>query len=112
MAPLPGFLVVALIASAKAVARFARVLSHRRAAQNLAEWDSRELKDIGLTRGDVHFALSLPLTRDPTEHLAQLAAGRGRKPRMSRAVLGASPSSDRRLSRPGELPSAGPALCT
>lgn len=64
----PGFF--ALLASI--ATRVATAVANRRAAQDLAEWDARALKDIGLTQADVRGALSLPIYEDPTMLLASL----------------------------------------
>jgi uncharacterized protein YjiS (DUF1127 family) len=64
----PGFF--ALLASI--ATRVATAVANRRAAQDLAEWDARALKDIGLTQADVRGALALPLYEDPTMLLASL----------------------------------------
>jgi len=53
--------------------RCARVVSQRRMLGELARLDDRMLKDIGLFRGDIDAAESLPLGRDP---IALLAARR------------------------------------
>jgi uncharacterized protein YjiS (DUF1127 family) len=64
----PGFF--ALLASI--ASRVAKAVANRRAAQELAEWDARALKDIGLTQADVQGALALPFHEDPTVLLASL----------------------------------------
>ena len=43
----------------------ATILRNRAALNNLQELDERTLADIGLTRGDVITAASLPLYKDP-----------------------------------------------
>jgi uncharacterized protein YjiS (DUF1127 family) len=50
--------------------RWARVVSQRRKLGELARLDDRMLKDIGLFRGDIDAAESLPLGRDPIALLA------------------------------------------
>jgi uncharacterized protein YjiS (DUF1127 family) len=55
---------------------FAKRLQDRRDVTQLAEFDDRMLRDIGLTRGDVRDAFSGPPWRDPADMLAQRAAER------------------------------------
>ncbi len=63
-------------------AGLARIVALWRAAQNrrsvarLLEWDAHMLRDIGLTPGDVHAALSAPLGNDPSSHLHEMALER------------------------------------
>ena len=57
-------------------------VSNRRAVVDLLEWDNHALKDIGLTRADVHLALGLPLSQDPSQRLNDWAQER----RLSRLV--------------------------
>ncbi len=52
-----------------------QALANRRAVNTLQALDDRALKDIGLTRGDVHAALQKPLGEDPSRHLAALRSG-------------------------------------
>lgn len=59
--------------------RAVRALAHRRAVKRLADLDDRMLKDIGLTRGEVHGALASPLFADPSAHLAGLSHARQRR---------------------------------
>jgi uncharacterized protein YjiS (DUF1127 family) len=109
MAIFPGFLPALVLASGKAAKRVVSALENRRQARALNEWDARSLKDIGLTRGDLQGALSLPLHRDPTEYLAHVAAGREPALRQGAAVKGTSRPAAARLDRLGTLPSAEPA---
>jgi uncharacterized protein YjiS (DUF1127 family) len=66
----PAFLGSLVERLAAFAARFARAASQRRALCELARLDDRMLKDIGLFRGDVDAAESLPLGRDPIALLA------------------------------------------
>jgi uncharacterized protein YjiS (DUF1127 family) len=50
-----------------------RAWQSRRAAAKLARLDDRLLADVGLTRGDVNRALSLPLWQDATRELNRIA---------------------------------------
>ena len=54
------------------LAAFWRAHQNRRAIATLARLDSHMLADIGLTRGDVHAALAVPLGDDPSRQLARL----------------------------------------
>jgi uncharacterized protein YjiS (DUF1127 family) len=59
-----------------AVARLARAWTaarNRRAVNQLLEWDSRMLADIGLTEGDVRSALAARSAEDPSCHLNALS---------------------------------------
>lgn len=63
-----------------ALARIKRLVSairHRRDVEVLAGFDDRMLADIGLTRTDLHYALSEPFWRDPG-HVLVLRAGERR----------------------------------
>jgi uncharacterized protein YjiS (DUF1127 family) len=59
------------------VARVAKILRHRRDLEFLAGLDDRMLKDIGLTRSDLRFALSEPVWRDPGAALIGRVGQRG-----------------------------------
>lgn len=54
------------VSMARAVARLAQALKHRREIMHLAEFDDRMLKDIGLVRADIEGALAEPLVRNPS----------------------------------------------
>jgi uncharacterized protein YjiS (DUF1127 family) len=56
--------------------QFVTTLKNRRAVASLAMLDDRALKDIGLTRNDVSFAMATPLHYDSSMHLAEVAGGR------------------------------------
>ncbi|MDF1606815.1 DUF1127 domain-containing protein [Hoeflea sp. YIM 152468] len=51
----------------------AKALVRRQLARKLDELSDRELADIGLTREDVHFGMSMPRNADPTVELARRA---------------------------------------
>lgn len=53
-----------------------RAFYGRRTARQLLELDDYMLRDIGITRGDVHAALSSPTPTDPTVRLRILAVER------------------------------------
>lgn len=55
------------------VAKFVRVVLNRRVAAKLDNLTDHELSDIGLTRADLHFGRSVPLSADPTAELARRA---------------------------------------
>ncbi|MDI6028732.1 DUF1127 domain-containing protein [Corticibacterium sp. UT-5YL-CI-8] len=52
-----------------AIAQTYRTWKNRRAFLKLGEMSDIELGDIGLTRGDLHFASDLPFNADPTSRL-------------------------------------------
>jgi len=58
------------------VARVWRVHRNRRKVEQLANLTDAQLKDIGLTRGDVRRALALPLFADPSALLNEWSADR------------------------------------
>ena len=68
-----------------------RRLKNRRDVTRLAEWDDHALRDIGLTRADVHLALALPIREDPSLRLQFWAHERrsARLRRRDRADIGA-----------------------
>jgi uncharacterized protein YjiS (DUF1127 family) len=65
-----------------AVANLYRAWQSRRAFYRLSDMTDMELRDIGLTRADLHVAIGAPFGADPTAHLrvmveARRAAGAG-----------------------------------
>jgi uncharacterized protein YjiS (DUF1127 family) len=61
---------------ARRAATVMRALENRRAIRRLTELDAHQLKDIGLTRGQVIGALETPLLHDPSATLLDVT-GRG-----------------------------------
>ena len=66
----PTFLGSFIERVAQLATRYARAISQRQALDELARLDDRMLKDIGLLRGDIDTAESLPFGRDPIALLA------------------------------------------
>jgi uncharacterized protein YjiS (DUF1127 family) len=68
---------------ARVTSRAVRTLRNRREVLALSGLDDRALKDIGLTRTDVHGALAAPIHQDPSAILRDLAGeGHGAAARM------------------------------
>lgn len=110
MAIIPGTLLSLCLSTAKGIRNLVQVAQNRRQVRDLAQWDDRALKDIGLTRSDIAGALSLPLRDDPTLHLASLS---GRSPRMAGEETlrtGTTRAVKPEHSLPGLPPSARPAF--
>lgn len=63
----------AFYATLGAVAALGRALKNRRAAAKLDNLSDHELSDIGLTRDDLRFGRSMPLSMDPTVEYASRA---------------------------------------
>lgn len=63
-------------AVANAVAWYVRAYLNRRVAIGMMDFDDRMLRDIGLTRGDVHASIVGPIDSDPTVRLRILAVER------------------------------------
>ena len=61
-----------------------RSYHNRRAIGRLMALDAHELGDIGLTRSDVAGALALPLSHDPSAHLAARLVEQRRIARLNR----------------------------
>ena len=51
-------------------------MKNRRSVSQLAGWDDHMLRDIGLTRGDVHSALPRRFADDPSYRLSAFSAER------------------------------------
>lgn len=66
----------------------ARAFEGRRVLSDLASFDDRMLKDIGLSRSDLRNAAAEPIFRDPTAILAgRVEESRGRRGRPPRPVV-------------------------
>lgn len=59
----------ALLAVALQVFRLVKAVARRRVIADLAEFDDRMLRDIGLNRSDLRDAASTPVWQDPTRIL-------------------------------------------
>lgn len=59
-----------------AVSQLVRSWKNRRAFCRLGEMSDAELADIGLTRGDLHVAVTSPFGEDPTTRLRSIAEER------------------------------------
>jgi uncharacterized protein YjiS (DUF1127 family) len=69
------------------VAAIGRVIAGRRVLRELAAFDERMLRDIGITRSDLRSAVSEPLYRDPTSLLAgRVAETRSRRGRQVNVI--------------------------
>jgi uncharacterized protein YjiS (DUF1127 family) len=65
------------------VARFAKALKHRAEVRQLADFDDRMLKDIGLTRSEVSGALQESIFENPSVLLVRSFERRQRSQRMA-----------------------------
>ena len=83
----------------RAVRESVRTFKHRREIKALTELDDRLLKDIGLTRGDVAGALSVPLLSNPSAVLVRSVERRSRS-RRGRSSATADPPMVPVVSRP------------
>jgi uncharacterized protein YjiS (DUF1127 family) len=84
-------IMAALEQFARSLVALTKALRHRREIKNLAEFDDRMLKDIGLTRSDVSSALSEPLTRNPSWVLVRSAERHSRSERVDHSAKPARP---------------------
>ncbi|CAN1501316.1 Protein of unknown function DUF1127 [Rhabdaerophilaceae bacterium] len=112
MAFFPGTLLSLCFGAATRLKAIVKMAQNRRQMHELSHWSVHALKDIGLTHSDLVGALSLPLHRDPTEHLADLS---GRSPRSlgEKTVRRMTPQTDgHSAQQPGCSPSTRPALQT
>lgn len=66
----PSALPATVSALLKSAGRAIELWANRRAIHRLAALDDRYLKDIGVSRADVHWALSHPWRVDPSAALA------------------------------------------
>jgi uncharacterized protein YjiS (DUF1127 family) len=57
-------------------AALVQAMRNRRQVAKLLNWDSRMLRDIGLTPGDVRSAMASPLGDDPSYRLGAMARER------------------------------------
>src|SRR4051812_47986239 len=69
------FITIVGTAAAHIAARW-QAARNRRSVAKLLEWDSRMLKDIGLTEGDVRSAMAAPAGDDPSLRLRSLSVER------------------------------------
>jgi uncharacterized protein YjiS (DUF1127 family) len=58
------------------MAALIQTVQNRRQVAKLLEWDSRMLRDIGVTQGDVRSAMASPLGEDPSYRLGAMARER------------------------------------
>ncbi len=65
-----------LAAATQPIARFIAHVHKRRDLKVLRRMDAHQLRDIGLTPGDVDFALSQPFAEDPSQTLQRLTTER------------------------------------
>jgi uncharacterized protein YjiS (DUF1127 family) len=80
VATFPGLAFVEAVV--RAASHVTKAIKDRREVMNLAEFDDRMLKDIGLTRSDVEGALAEPLVRNPSLVLVRCANRHGRGERL------------------------------
>jgi hypothetical protein len=59
-------------------------IKHRRQLVDLVDSEDHRLTDMGITRDDLHAALSEPVWRDPTTTLARRVGKPGKSRRCSR----------------------------
>jgi uncharacterized protein YjiS (DUF1127 family) len=71
-----GLLFPLVSAMLQHAAAYIEVVRNRRQVAKLLHWDSRMLRDIGLTPGDVRSAMASPLGDDPSYRLETMARER------------------------------------
>jgi uncharacterized protein YjiS (DUF1127 family) len=75
--PMTGFQRPALaVRATTAVANAWKTFKNRREIHRLGELSDIHLRDIGLTRADLHVVWRMPLGNDPTAELGQFAEAR------------------------------------
>lgn len=87
-----------VLAAALRVIRMAKAVARRRVIADLAQFDDRMLRDIGLNRSDLRDAASTPMWQDPTSVLVVRAVEKRAARRLARrestrpAVTGQAPN--------------------
>jgi uncharacterized protein YjiS (DUF1127 family) len=82
-----------LLAVALQVIRLAKAVARRRVIADLAEFDDRMLRDIGLNRSDLRDAASTPMWQDPTSVLVVRSVEKRAARRLAhRASTGSAPA--------------------
>lgn len=95
-------------AVAKVVNLAARVIKawlRRREIMTLTEWDDHMLRDIGITRGDLHAAFASPAATDPSLRLSVMAVER-RAANRAQAEERLAALAEMRATQPQNAPSA------
>lgn len=67
-----GVIIAKSVALGALAAGAIAIIRNRRELGRLAQMDAVQLRDIGLTPADIHYAQGLPFTQDPTLALAHL----------------------------------------
>jgi uncharacterized protein YjiS (DUF1127 family) len=108
IAPLSRALRALGAAFAGSFARVAKILRHRRDLEFLAGLDDHMLKDIGLNRGDLRFALTEPFWRDVGAALIGSVGERGQRKDRPTSVPSIVPAAlgwaERRIAPPLRVP--------
>jgi len=78
-----------------------RSMQNRRSVAKLLEWDEYQLRDIGLTQGDVRSALASPMGDDPSYRLGVMSVERRAAFRAQAAELQLRLRRNSGRSRPG-----------
>jgi uncharacterized protein YjiS (DUF1127 family) len=71
-----GFLLPLFSAALHGAVSMLEAIRNRHQVAKLLDWDSRMLRDIGLTPGDVRSAMAAPLGDDPSYRLDRMARER------------------------------------